>query len=76
MNQPTCTTLSEAETCASVLAACPDADGRVIGFAIQVAIAAIKSNHGCAFVETLIYLNDHYSLCGGTREHAHDSEGH
>lgn len=76
MNHSTCTTLLEAETCAVALAACPDADGRVIGLAIQVAIAALRSNHGVPFVTMLAHLDAHYSRCDGAQEHLINQGGH
>lgn len=76
MPEPICTTLNQAESCAARMAAGDDADGRVIGFAIQVAIRAIQTNHGCAFVEHLTLLSDHYGLCTGHATQNENREGH
>lgn len=75
-NSHQCTTLSEAAACADTLAGCSDTDGRLIGFAIRVALAAIRSHHECAFVEMLTRLNDHYSLCEGHQQHVPERSGH
>lgn len=71
-----CTTLSDAAACADTLGGCPDAEGRVIGFAIRVAIRAIESNHECTFVEMLASLSNHYDLCEGSQYHQAKQEGH
>lgn len=76
MTETACTTLNQAQRCAETLTAYGEADGRVIGFAIQVALAAIQSHHECAFVEMLTRLNDHYALCEGSRHHGTEQEGH